>query len=234
MTTKESIVQLLKKEKYDLTDLRCVMKILRSEEGCPWDREQDHHTIRSSLIEEAYEVIEAIDTDNPVLLQEELGDLLFQIVFHSQIEEEKSTFYMDDVINDICKKMIHRHPHVFGTVEVENSQEVLSNWEAIKTEEKQRNTLAERLRAIPPMLPALMRASKVSKKAGKIADVTKEELIEKLALQSEQLHHQTVNSTNIGELLLTVAQLSQLCDVDAEHALSSATDRLIVEVEQKN
>jgi len=233
MTIKEQIFQLKKKEQYNIADLRAVMSILRSEEGCPWDREQDHHSIRSSLIEEAYEVIEAIDTDNEVLLQEELGDLLFQIVFHSQIEEEKGTFCMDEVVNDICKKMIHRHPHVFGTVEVENSAEVLSNWEAIKTEEKQRNTLADRLKAIPPMLPALMRAAKVSKKAGKTTDVTTEELLEKLALDETRLRQEAVNEETVGALLMTVAQLSQLCGVDAEHALSLATDRLIAEVEEK-
>ncbi len=234
MTTKERIKELMGKENYDITDLRDVMRILRSEEGCPWDREQDHHSIRSSLIEEAYEVIEAIDTENAILLQEELGDLLFQIVFHSQIEEEKGTFCMDEVVNDICKKMIHRHPHVFGTVEVENSREVLSNWEAIKTEEKQRNTLVERLKAIPPMLPALMRASKVSKKAGKTTGVTQEELLEKLALDQQRLHQESIDHETIGDLLLTVAQLAQLSEVDAEHALSDATDRLIAEVERKN
>ena len=234
MTLDEKIAYLKETKRYGFEDLVLLVEVLRSEKGCPWDREQTHGSIRKDLIEETYEVIEAIDTENAVLLQEERGDLLFQIVFHSQIEEEKGTFCMDEVVNDICKKMIHRHPHVFGTVEVENSREVLSNWEAIKTEEKQRNTLVERLKAIPPMLPALMRASKVSKKAGKTTGVSQEELLEKLARDQQKLHQKAIDHETIGNLLLTVAQLAQLSEVDAEHALSDATDRLIAEVERKN
>ena len=102
----EKISYLLEKEKYDFEDLRAVMRILRSENGCPWDREQDHHSIRSNLIEETYEVVEAIDTENSVLLREELGDLLFQIMFHAELEDEKGIFDINDVTDEICKKMI--------------------------------------------------------------------------------------------------------------------------------
>ncbi len=234
VTIQEQKEAMLQKERYGMEDLRTIVQILRSEEGCPWDREQDHHSIRSSLIEEAYEVIEAIDTENKVLLQEELGDLLLQIVFHAQIEQEKECFSMDEVTNDICVKMIHRHPHVFSTVKVKDSAEVLSNWEAIKTEEKQRNTLVDKLKAIPPMLPALMRASKVAKKAGVTAQQTEETLLATLEAQVAQLHQSSVDSTSIGDVLMTIAQLSQLSGVDAEHALSLSTDRLILEVEEKH
>ena len=113
---------------YTFDDLVTVVELLRSEGGCPWDREQPHKSIRNDFIEETYEVIEAIDTEDPVLLREELGDVLLQVVFHARIEQEQDVFGMDEVANDICAKLIHRHPHVFGTLEVANSAEVLKNW----------------------------------------------------------------------------------------------------------
>ena len=124
MSEKNEIAALLSRDRYTFDDLARITGILRSEEGCPWDREQDHHSIRKCLIEETYEVVEAIDNEDPVLLREELGDLLFQVMFHAQIEAEEGRFCVDDVVDDISKKMIHRHPHVFGTTEVENSQQV--------------------------------------------------------------------------------------------------------------
>ena len=212
-----------------------VMRILRSENGCPWDREQDHHSIRSALIEETYEVIEAIDNDDAVLLREELGDLLFQIVFHSQIEEEKHAFLLDDVIHDITAKMIHRHPHVFDCVVVKDSGEVLSNWEAIKTEEKQRVSLSQKLRAIPPMLPSLMRASKVCKKSGLYDAVSVDEILfdmeKRIARIREDLTDEAVSEKALGELLLLIADLSRKSNVDAEEALSKEIDRVICCVE---
>ena len=160
MTVQEKIKALLQKERYCFEDLVTVVEVLRAPEGCPWDREQDHHSIRDDLIEETYEVIEAIDTDDPVLLREELGDVMLQVVFHARIEEECGVFDMDDVANDICVKLIHRHPHVFGSVQADTSEQVLTNWEMIKSEEKERKTVTDKLRAVPPMLPALMRAAK--------------------------------------------------------------------------
>ena len=238
MTENQRILDLLKKEKYDFEDLKAVMGILRSENGCPWDREQDHHSIRSNLIEETYEVVEAIDTENPDLLREELGDLLFQIMFHAQIEAEATRFSVDEVIDDICKKMIHRHPHVFGTVEVENSGEVLANWETIKTEEKQRNTLAEKLRAIPPMMPALMRATKVGKKAGVENGSSPEMLLDKLSEDIDRVKTALTSEnadikSNIGVLLMHMTDLSRSLGVDPEHALYCETERVIAEIESK-
>lgn len=228
MTTQEKKDALVSKERLDFDDLCTIMQILRSEEGCVWDREQDHHSIRSSLIEEAYEVIEAIDTEDPVLLREELGDLLFQVVFHACIEEEEKRFCMGDVIHDISYKMIHRHPHVFSTVQVKDSEEVLSNWEAIKTEEKQRNTLVDRLRAVPPMLPALMRASKVGKKAELFADRSCADILDMLLAHVEEMRLcEAPTAEQIGELLMTVTHLSRHAKVDAEEALSHHTDRII-------
>ena len=156
MTTDEKIRYLLEKKSYGFDDLVLLVEVLRSDKGCPWDREQDHKSIRKDLIEETYEVVEAIDTENPTLLREELGDVLLQVVFHAQIEREAERFTMDDVANDICVKLIHRHPHVFGEVSADTSDKVLSNWEKIKSEEKHRNTITDKLKAITPMLPALM------------------------------------------------------------------------------
>ena len=137
MTLEEKISLMAHKERYDFEDLVAIVEILRSDKGCPWDREQDHKSIRKDFIEETYEVIEAIDTENPELLREELGDVMLQVVFHARIEEENGGFSVSDVCNDICAKLIHRHPHVFGEVKVADSGEVLDVWNDIKNEEKQ-------------------------------------------------------------------------------------------------
>ncbi len=232
MSVKNEIAALMKKESYDFEDLIVLTRVLRSEEGCPWDREQDHHSVRISLIEETYEVVEAVDNEDPTLLREELGDLLFQILFHAQIEVEEGRFSIREVVDDICKKMIHRHPHVFGSVEVENSSDVLKNWEAIKTEEKQRITLAQKLRAIPPMMPALMRATKVARKADAAQGLSDEDL---LSCMEERIDSIRVHSAEgeeatqryIGELLMTACTLCGRLGIDAELALTRETDLLI-------
>lgn len=153
--------------KHDFESLRTLVEILRSEDGCPWDREQTHTSIRNDLIEETYEVVEGIDKDDRELIREELGDVMFQVMFHSRIEEEQGVFSVDDVINDICAKMIFRHPHVFGDISVEGSAQVLDNWEKIKKDEKSRRTAKESMAAVPKQYPALIRARKVAKKARK-------------------------------------------------------------------
>ncbi len=222
--------ELLKKEQYDFSDLRQVMEILRSDEGCPWDREQDHADIRSCLIEETYEVAEAIDTENAELMCEELGDLLFQIMFHSRIEEEEGRFSVDDVIHGITHKMIARHPHVFGQVSVENSAEVLVNWDAIKTEEKQRLTLYDKLRAIPPMLPALMRAAKVVKKSGEGQGDTGHSLSDTLKERLASLETADDKEDVLGDILMLSTRLCMLYGVEAEHILQKKTDKMIEDV----
>ena len=231
MSWNEMNEALVRKERYDFEDLKQIMRILRSEKGCPWDREQDHHSIRVCLIEETYEVAEAIDKEDAALLREELGDLLFQVIFHAQIEAEAKVFDLEDVIHDIAAKMIHRHPHVFGKVEVENSRDVLRNWETIKTEEKHRNTLEEKLRAIPPMMPALMRASKVGKKTGHAEGRTPAEQLDVLEAQLQSMRNTLKNGEDpkaaLGEWLMATTDLAHLLDVDAEHALMKETDRII-------
>jgi len=167
----ESINELKNKlkteKKHDFESLLQLVEILRSPEGCVWDREQTHESIRGDIIEETYEVIEAIDKADTALLREELGDVMFQVLFHSRIEEERGGFTVDDVIGDIVDKMVLRHPHVFGNVDVENSAQVLDNWEKIKKVEKQRVTVRENMQSVPKQLPSLMRAKKIIKKARK-------------------------------------------------------------------
>ena len=230
----ENVRYLLEKNTpYTFDDLVTVVELLRSEGGCPWDMEQTHKSIRNDFIEETYEVIEAIDTEDPVLLREELGDVLLQVVFHARIEQENDIFGMAEVSNDICAKLIHRHPHVFGTLEVENSAEVLKNWEAIKGEEKQRVTMTDKLRAIPPMYPALMRAQKVGKKASCFDFGSAEEVYAKLDEEIAEVKaaaasgDQDAVAEELGDLLLTVTSLARKLGVKSEEALFHATNKFI-------
>ena len=218
---------------YGFEDLITVVEVLRSEEGCPWDREQDHKSIRKDFIEETYEVIEAIDTENPELLREELGDVLLQVVFHAQIEAEQNVFTVDDVANDVCIKLIHRHPHVFGSVVAETTDKVLSNWEKIKSEEKERKTVTDKLRAVPPMLPALMRAEKVGKKASCFdfpdAESVMCKMYEEIDELKEAIELQNKDSIEeeMGDLLLTLTSLCRKLGVESEVALNKATEKFI-------
>ncbi len=152
---------------FTVEDLRTILKILRSENGCPWDREQSHKTITKDLLEEAYEVVEAIEAESDEMLCEEIGDLLLQVVFHTTIGEEDKAFSFDDAVNGVCIKMVERHPHVFGDVIAETSDKVLTNWEKIKSETKKQETLYDRLAAVPVTFPALMRAQKLIHRAEK-------------------------------------------------------------------
>ncbi|MBR6531347.1 MAG: nucleoside triphosphate pyrophosphohydrolase, partial [Clostridia bacterium] len=155
------------KDRYNIDDLIEIIKDLRSPGGCPWDIEQTHESIRKGLIEETYETIEAINKADPDMLREELGDVLMQVVFHAQIEAEKGVFNFDDVADEICKKMIIRHPHVFGQTNVNSVDDVLTNWDAIKRSTKGQKTTSEAIDSVPRELPALMRANKIQSKAAK-------------------------------------------------------------------
>ncbi|MBO6055351.1 MAG: MazG family protein, partial [Oscillospiraceae bacterium] len=155
------------KEHYDYNDLVAIMRILRAPGGCVWDREQTHESIRRDFLEEVYEVCEAIDENSPEHLCEELGDALLQVVFHADIAEEEGWFNQLDVCDGICRKLIYRHPHVFGDVSVSSSAEVLDNWDALKRKEKEQQTQTDALRAVAKTLPALWRAEKLQHKAAK-------------------------------------------------------------------
>ena len=229
----ERISYLLGCEKYGFEDLVLIVQLLRGKGGCPWDMEQTHKSIRRDFIEETYEVIEAIDTEDPKLLREELGDVMLQVVFHAQIEREEGRFDIDDVANDICAKLIYRHPHVFGELKIDNSADVLKNWDKIMGVEKQRNTLTDKLRSIPPMLPALMRAQKVGKKASffdfETTDAVYDKLYEEITEVREAAESGDSNAVmeEMGDLLLTVTSLARKLGVDSEQALYNATNKFI-------
>lgn len=224
---------LSKKSGYDFYDLALVVELLRAPGGCPWDMEQTHKSIRNDFIEETYEVIEAIDTENPVLLREELGDVLLQVAFHAQLEKESERFDINGVTNDICVKLIHRHPHVFGNVVANDTETVLSNWDKIKGEEKQRKTVTDKLNAIPPMLPALMRAAKVGKKASMFDFSGVDEVFDKLDEEKREVMEAVASGDaaqideEIGDLLLTVTSLARKVGTDPEGALFRATNKFI-------
>lgn len=223
------------KNNYDVADLIDIVEILRSPEGCPWDREQNHKSIRRDFLEETYEVIEAINKNDKELLLEELGDVLLQVVFHTQIEREQGVFQLSDVADGICKKMIERHPHVFGEVKADTSAEVLENWDVIKKRTKKQKSQTESMLSIPREFPALMRADKVQKKAAKVGfdwdnadgafDKVAEELSElKTAVQNGDKDNMF---EELGDLLFSVVNVSRFIGVDSEEALTVSTDKFI-------
>lgn len=221
------------KERYQFEDLLKIMEILRSENGCMWDRAQDHHSIRRNFIEETYEVCEAIDNEDVDLLREELGDVLLQVVFHTRIEEEKGTFNIDDVADGICKKLIYRHPHIFGSVDVASTEEILNNWDALKKVEKGQKSTTDTLNSVARSLPALIRAEKVQHKAAKVGfdwddirgalDKVQEELDEvKRAVNGDgDLPEE------IGDLLFAAVNVARFADTDPEGALNATTEKFI-------
>lgn len=233
MNRDEKIKRLLKSDSYNFADLRDILELLRSEGGCPWDMEQTHESIRKDFIEETYEVIEAIDIGDEELLREELGDVLLQVFFHARIEEEKDTFNINDVVSDVCAKLIHRHPHVFGNISVKNSDEVLENWDNIKNEEKSRDTITSRLRSVPISFPALMKASKVGKRANVLDFPDEMSALDKINEEADEIRAalESGNRENleeeIGDLLFSAANLARKCSVDAEIALNNATEKFV-------
>lgn len=223
------------KERYDVNDLIDIVEILRSPGGCPWDIEQDHKSIRRDFLEETYEVIEAINKEDRDGLLEELGDVLLQVVFHTQIEREKNSFDFNDVADGVCKKMIERHPHVFGNVNAETSEQVLENWDVIKKQTKQQKSQTESMLSIPREFPALMRADKVQKKAAKVGfdwdsvEGAFEKVSEELEELKEAVTMGVVENANeeLGDLLFSVVNVSRFISVDSEEALTNATDKFI-------
>lgn len=157
----------IKKDKYSFEDFVKIIEKLRSPEGCPWDREQTHQSIRGSMIEEAYELVEEIDKGNTEKIADESGDVLLQVVLHAQIAKDNGEYDINDVTDMISRKMIHRHPHVFGDVTVSGSEDVLTNWDAIKREDREQTSIADELRGVSAYVPTLMRAKKIYKKAKK-------------------------------------------------------------------
>ena len=223
----------IQKEQYKFEDLLRIMEILRAPDGCMWDREQDHHSIRRNFIEETYEVIEAIDNEDAALLKEELGDVLLQVVFHAQMEKEKGVFDINDVADGICKKLIYRHPHVFGNTEVSSTGEILDNWEALKKTEKNEQTASDELKRVARSLPGLIRADKVQKKAAK-AGFDWDDIGGAIAKVREELDEieDAIEAGGdiegeVGDLLFAAVNVSRFAQVEPEHAMERATDKFI-------
>ena len=221
------------KEHYDLNDFRQVIAILRHPGGCPWDQAQDHHSIRRNFIEEVYEACEGIDTENTELLREELGDVLMQVLFHASIEEDAGRFDIDDVADQAVKKLIFRHPHVFGTRAVDGVEQVLTNWDELKRQEKGQETYTDTLNSVARTLPALWRAEKVQRKAAKAGFDWPEVsgAFAKIDEESTELRAAAEDCTNVeeelGDLLFAVVNAARFLQVDPEDALNRATDKFI-------
>ena len=227
------MVNFERKETYSLQDLIEILRILRAPGGCPWDRAQTHLSDRRNFLEEAYEAAEAFDRDDPALMCEELGDMLMQVLFNIHIEEDAGRFTTDDVTDHICKKLIFRHPHVFGTAAADTSEEVLVNWEALKRQEKGQQTTADAMDAVARSLPALWRADKLQSKAARagfeFADVSG--ALDKLDEEMRELREAAERGTNfseeLGDVLFAAVKAGRFLNVDPEDALNATCEKFI-------
>ena len=222
---------------YGYKELIDIIRLLRSEQGCPWDREQTHASLIPSLLEESYELIEALQDEDYVLMQEELGDVLMQVIMHAQIADEAGCFSMKEVVNDVASKLVHRHPHVFAedTESFMTAENVLESWEKIKRQEKNEKTLVEGMDRVAKTLPSLVRTQKVQNKALKAHAVEKDVLgqinqtIQELeGLKSKLLQQENIEyDSEIGKILFGVVNLSTFFDVNAEFTLTKSLEKFI-------
>lgn len=217
--------ELKNKQSYTFEDLLDVLKILRSPGGCPWDAEQTHQSIRGNFIEEVYEAIEGIDNNDDEIMKEELGDVLLQVVFHAQIASDDGRYNINDVLNGICRKLIVRHPHVFGDVTVSSTDEVLSNWNAIKMQTKGQSTARESVESVSKSLPSLVRSEKIASKLHKYGAEYSN------AGQIMSLCENLNDEESIGKLLYAVTSYAKSLDIDCEQALYNECNRITEEME---
>ena len=220
------------KKNYTFADLIDIMEVLRGENGCPWDRAQDHQSIKYALLEEACEAMESLDKKGPDNFADELGDVLLQVVFHSQIAKENGTFTINDVLYHICNKLITRHTHIFGDDKTSNSAEALDVWEANKKAEKGLKTQTEIMRDVCSYLPQLIRAEKVQKKAAKVGfdwdsiDGAYNKLREEID-EIKTAKTQAEIEEEFGDLLFSCVNVARFLKVNPEEALKKATDKFI-------
>ena len=220
------MIDLIRKDRYSFEDFVEIVRLLRGPGGCPWDREQTHQSIRRNFLEETYECCEALDTDDPVLMQEELGDVMMQVIFHAGIEADRGRFTLDDVCDGACKKLIFRHPNVF---EAQTSQ----TWEDMKALEKGQKTHAQTLDAVSRALPALWRSEKLVKKARNAgfawpdAEKALEKLEEEVAELREAVREHTDISGELGDVLFSAVCVAAMTQQDPEMALHSACEKFI-------
>ena len=227
------------KEKFTTEQLNQILEILRSPEGCPWDREQTHKSIRNDMLEETYEAVDAIDLEDNEALCEELGDMLLQVVFHSTIAKEQGDFTYEDVVDGVCRKLILRHPHVFSDGSAETSEQVLDVWDKIKREEKHQETVSDALKSVPAAFPALMRAAKVQKRAKKAGFETGNPLddnrLDKVFADLKKAHAssdtESINES-LSKLLFLLSGLQNFYKNNCEELLNTATNHFIKTFEE--
>ena len=225
------------KARYNWEDLLEITRLLRAPGGCPWDREQTHDSIRRNFLEETYEVLDALDRDDPHAMCEELGDILMQVALHAQIEAEQGRFTMEDVVDGVSQKLVYRHPHVFGAARADTTEEVLTNWEALKRTEKGQRSTADAIEAVPHTLPALWRAEKIASKTAK-AGFDWSSAVSALGKLEEEVRElrQALEAggpaeashgvrEELGDLLFISAKIGQMSGVDPEEALHLACDK---------
>ena len=227
------MINFTRKPRYGYEDLLEIIRLLRSPEGCPWDSVQTHRSIRRGMLEEAYEAAEAIDTGDTALLREELGDVLMQVVFHADIEKDAGCFTMDDVCDGVVKKLLFRHPHVFGDGQAETAERVGVSWEQLKRQEKGQKTAADTLDSVARSLPGTWRAEKLQKKA---ADVgfdwrSVDGALDKLDEEVRELHRAVETNGNVpeelGDVLFAAVKVGRFCGVDPEEALHGTCEKFI-------
>ena len=227
------MVSFPQKEHYDLADFRQVIEILRHPGGCPWDQEQTHQSIRRNLLEEAYEAAEAIDTENTTLLQEELGDVLMQVVFHADIESDAGRFTIDDVCDGVVKKLLFRHPHVFGSQREDSPESVLVSWDKLKRQEKGQKTVADSMDSVARSLPGLWRAEKLQNKAASAGfewpDVqgALDKLEEEVAELRRAVEEDGDVPEELGDVLFAAVKVGRFCACDPEDAVNGTCEKFI-------
>ena len=227
------MINFVRKPQYGYEDLLEIIRLLRSEDGCPWDKVQTHQSIRRGLLEEAYEAAEAIDNDDPVLLKEELGDVLMQVVFHADIESDAGRFTIDDVCDGVVKKLLFRHPHVFGSQREDSPESVPVSWDKLKRQEKGQKTVADSMDSVARSLPGLWRAEKLQNKAASAGfewpDV--QGALDKLEEEVGELRRAVEEGGDVpeelGDVLFAAVKVGRFCACDPEDAVNGTCEKFI-------
>ncbi len=227
------MINFVRKPQYGYEDLLEIIRQLRSEDGCPWDKAQTHQSIRRGLLEEAYEAAEAIDNDDPALLKEELGDVLMQVVFHADIESDAGRFTIDDVCDGVVKKLLFRHPHVFGSECEDSPESAPVSWDKLKRQEKGQKTVADSMDSVARSLPGLWRAEKLQNKAASAGfewpDVqgALDKLEEEVAELRRAVEEDGDVPEELGDVLFAAVKVGRFCACDPEDAVNGTCEKFI-------
>ena len=227
------MINFVRKPQYGYEDLLEIIRLLRSEDGCPWDKAQTHQSIRRGLLEEAYEAAEAIDNDDPVLLKEELGDVLMQVVFHADIESDAGRFTIDDVCDGVVKKLLFRHPHVFGSECEDSPESVPVSWDKLKRQEKGQKTVADSMDSVARSLPGLWRAEKLQSKASSAGFEwpAVQGALDKLEEEVGELRRAVEEGGDVpeelGDVLFAAVKVGRFCACDPEDAVNGTCEKFI-------